>query len=129
MKEADTEHLFASVKETFGRAADVVFANAGILPANLPLAEENVRTWWSTLVSSNGIYKTCTRLVLINCRQEVNVLGTVELKELYPAPLQRCKIADVYQASTTLSYLGSGVSPIQSSPLARSSTSIPPWQV
>lgn len=66
-KEADTDHLFASVKDTFGRAADVVFANAGILPDNLPLAEENVRSWWSALVSSDDIGEGCTGHMLISC--------------------------------------------------------------
>lgn len=56
-KEADTNHLFARVNETFGRAADVVFANAGILSADLPLAEENVRAWWSALVSFKIVHE------------------------------------------------------------------------
>jgi NAD(P)-dependent dehydrogenase (short-subunit alcohol dehydrogenase family) len=50
-KEADTKNLFAQVSETFGRAADVVFANAGVGPPPVPLAEDDVKTWWSTFVS------------------------------------------------------------------------------
>lgn len=50
-KEADTNTLFEQVTKTFGRTADVVFANAGMGPVERKLAEEDVRTWWHTFVS------------------------------------------------------------------------------
>lgn len=52
-KEADTDSLFSQVKDSFGRAADVVFANAGVGPPPVPLAEGDVKTWWTTFVSSS----------------------------------------------------------------------------
>jgi NAD(P)-dependent dehydrogenase (short-subunit alcohol dehydrogenase family) len=54
-KEADTNNLFAQVSKTFGRAADVVFASAGVGPPPVPLAEDNVKTWWSTFVSVSSM--------------------------------------------------------------------------
>jgi NAD(P)-dependent dehydrogenase (short-subunit alcohol dehydrogenase family) len=54
-KEADTTNLFAQVNKTFGRAADVVFANAGVGPPPVPLAEDDVKTWWSTFVSDPSV--------------------------------------------------------------------------
>lgn len=50
-KEADTNNLYAQVNSSFGRAADVVFANAGVGPPPRPLAEDEARNWWSTFVS------------------------------------------------------------------------------
>lgn len=63
-KEEHTEHLFAQVNKAFGRAADVVFANAGKLTADLPLADEDVRTWWSAFVSQNDMCESCARPLL-----------------------------------------------------------------
>lgn len=54
-KAAETDHLFARVTKAFGRAADVVFANAGVGPAPRPLAEEDVTTWWKTFVSRSSM--------------------------------------------------------------------------
>ena len=50
-KETDTKRLFEQVTKTFGRSADVVFANAGMGPVERKSAEEDVGTWWSTFVS------------------------------------------------------------------------------
>jgi NAD(P)-dependent dehydrogenase (short-subunit alcohol dehydrogenase family) len=61
-KDADTTNLFAQVSETFGRAADVVFANAGVGPPPVPLAEDDVRTWWSTFVGGISMRKLCGEL-------------------------------------------------------------------
>lgn len=54
-KEADTNSLFAEVIRSFGRPVDVVFANAGAGPTELPLAEDKVATWWSTFVSLSSM--------------------------------------------------------------------------
>lgn len=50
-KEADTSNLFAEVSKTFGRTADVVFANAATGPLAIPLVEDEVSDWWKTFVS------------------------------------------------------------------------------
>lgn len=49
--ERDVDNLFQNVKTTFGRAADVVYANAGWVSELIPSAEESVETWWSVYVS------------------------------------------------------------------------------
>lgn len=49
--EQDTNNLFEQVKTTFGRPADVVYANAGWVSELKPSAEESVKTWWSVYVS------------------------------------------------------------------------------
>lgn len=50
--EKDVENLFAEVKKTFGRTADVVMANAGAIPPTKPIAELEIDTWWNGYVSS-----------------------------------------------------------------------------
>jgi NAD(P)-dependent dehydrogenase (short-subunit alcohol dehydrogenase family) len=78
-KEADTNNLFAEVSKTFGRAADVVFASAGVGPPPVPLAEDDVKTWWSTFVSclkpsiNAKPAQQARRLTVYS--QEINVLG------------------------------------------------------
>lgn len=49
--DTDTDNLFKHVKTTFGRPADVVYANAGWASELKPSAEEDVKTWWSVYVS------------------------------------------------------------------------------
>jgi NADP-dependent 3-hydroxy acid dehydrogenase YdfG len=49
--EREVENLFQQVNKVFGRAADVVIANAGLLSDLKPMAEESVSTWWSVYVS------------------------------------------------------------------------------
>jgi NADP-dependent 3-hydroxy acid dehydrogenase YdfG len=51
--DADADNLFEQVKKTFGRAADVVYANAGWVSDLKPSAEESVKTWWSVYVSAD----------------------------------------------------------------------------
>jgi NAD(P)-dependent dehydrogenase (short-subunit alcohol dehydrogenase family) len=53
--EEDVDHLFQHVKETFGRPADVVYANAGWVSDLIPSANESVKTWWSVYVSDQVI--------------------------------------------------------------------------
>lgn len=43
--ESEVEKLFREVIRVFGRTADVVIANAGLLSENLRMAEEDVGTW------------------------------------------------------------------------------------
>jgi NAD(P)-dependent dehydrogenase (short-subunit alcohol dehydrogenase family) len=50
--EEDVDNLFQHVKATFGRPADVVYANAGWVSDLIPSAKESVKTWWSVYVSS-----------------------------------------------------------------------------
>lgn len=45
------ENLFEQVKKRFGRPADVVFANAGVVGKLRPFTEESVEGWWSIYVS------------------------------------------------------------------------------
>jgi hypothetical protein len=52
----DTDNLFEHVKTTFGRPADVVYANAGWVSELTPSAEESVKTWWSVYVSEYGVW-------------------------------------------------------------------------
>jgi NAD(P)-dependent dehydrogenase (short-subunit alcohol dehydrogenase family) len=49
--EGDVDNLFQKVKDTFGRPADVVYANAGWVSELISSAEESVETWWSVYVS------------------------------------------------------------------------------
>jgi NAD(P)-dependent dehydrogenase (short-subunit alcohol dehydrogenase family) len=49
--ESDVTNLFEEVNKAFGRPADVVIANAGLLSDLLPLAEEVVSKWWNVYVS------------------------------------------------------------------------------
>ena len=49
--EKDVVNLFSLVNETFGRPADVVLANAGVIFPLKPLAEEEVAKWWNVYVS------------------------------------------------------------------------------
>ena len=51
--DADTDNLFEQVKKTFGRPADVVYANAGWVSDLIPSAEESAKTWWSVYVSAD----------------------------------------------------------------------------
>lgn len=51
--DTDTDKLFEQVKTTFGRPADVVYANAGWISELKPSAEESVKTWWSVYVSAD----------------------------------------------------------------------------
>ena len=51
--DTDTDNLFEHVKTTFGRPADVVYANAGWVSELKPSAEEDVKTWWSVYVSTD----------------------------------------------------------------------------
>lgn len=50
VSEKDTENLYAQVKQTFGRTADVVLASAGAVPASVPFAEQDISTWWTAYV-------------------------------------------------------------------------------
>ena len=56
--DTDTDHLFERVKATFGRSADVVYANAGWVSELKPSAEESARTWWSVYVSTNLFWRS-----------------------------------------------------------------------
>jgi NAD(P)-dependent dehydrogenase (short-subunit alcohol dehydrogenase family) len=58
--ESEVEALFREVVGVFGRAADVVIANAGLLSDNLSLADEDVSTWWSVWVSRSRSLKRLT---------------------------------------------------------------------
>ena len=49
--EKDVDNLFHQVNKTFGRPADVVLANAGLVSEIKPMVEEDVNTWWSIYVS------------------------------------------------------------------------------
>ena len=51
--DADTDNLFELIKATFGRPADVVYANAGWVSELKPSAEESAKTWWSVYVSAH----------------------------------------------------------------------------
>ena len=51
--DTDTDRLFEQVKTTFGRPADVVYANAGWVSELKPSAVESVKTWWSVYVSAH----------------------------------------------------------------------------
>jgi NADP-dependent 3-hydroxy acid dehydrogenase YdfG len=53
--ESDVNNLFQTVKTTFGRPADVVYANAGWVSELIPSAEESVETWWSVYVSGTAM--------------------------------------------------------------------------
>ena len=53
--DTDTDNLFEQVKTTFGRPADVVYANAGWVSELKPSAEESVKTWWSVYVSAEPL--------------------------------------------------------------------------
>jgi NAD(P)-dependent dehydrogenase (short-subunit alcohol dehydrogenase family) len=48
--EAQVTHLFQQVNDTFGRPADVVIANAGMLSDAKLLAEDSVSNWWNVWV-------------------------------------------------------------------------------
>ena len=52
--ENDAQNLFAKVTAVFGRPADVVLANAGLVTKLKPFAEEKIDTWWNVLVRSPG---------------------------------------------------------------------------
>lgn len=54
--ERDVDNMFQKVKATFGRPADVVYANAGWVSDLIPSAEERVETWWSVYVSWNTVF-------------------------------------------------------------------------
>lgn len=49
-KEDDAVKIFDHVYRVFGRPADVVFANAGLMLGNKPLGEEDIQSWWRTFV-------------------------------------------------------------------------------
>lgn len=51
--DTDTDRLFEQVKTTFGRPADVVYANAGWVSELKPSAVESVKTWWSVYVGAH----------------------------------------------------------------------------
>lgn len=53
--ESEVNNLFQTVKATFGRPADVVYANAGWVSELIPSAEESVETWWSVHVSGTAM--------------------------------------------------------------------------
>jgi NAD(P)-dependent dehydrogenase (short-subunit alcohol dehydrogenase family) len=48
--EVQVAHLFQKVNDTFGRPADVVIANAGMLSDAKLLAEDSVSNWWNVWV-------------------------------------------------------------------------------
>jgi NAD(P)-dependent dehydrogenase (short-subunit alcohol dehydrogenase family) len=52
-KEEDAVKLFEHVYRAFGRPADVVFANAGLMLDSKNLGEESIESWWLTFVSSS----------------------------------------------------------------------------
>lgn len=58
--EGNVDNLFQKVKNTFGRPADVVYANAGWVSDLIPSAEESVETWWSVYVSPTN-HNECVR--------------------------------------------------------------------
>jgi NAD(P)-dependent dehydrogenase (short-subunit alcohol dehydrogenase family) len=71
--EAQVTNLFQQVNNTFGRAADVVIANAGMLSDSKLLAEDSVANWWNVWVcpfASHTIARSDA-----NGKQEINVLG------------------------------------------------------
>lgn len=47
----DMQHLFESVKKEFGRAADVVLANAGVMEKHNLIADQDADAWWTSMVS------------------------------------------------------------------------------
>lgn len=49
--EKDVIALFAQVKKTFGRGADVLLNNAAAIDDTKPFAEHSVDSWWSVVVS------------------------------------------------------------------------------
>ncbi|KAJ4366801.1 hypothetical protein N0V83_007326 [Neocucurbitaria cava] len=54
-------NLFQQVNKEFGRPADVVLANAGMLSDIVPLAEESVSNWWAVWeVQVLGLHNTVT---------------------------------------------------------------------
>jgi NAD(P)-dependent dehydrogenase (short-subunit alcohol dehydrogenase family) len=53
VKEADTDALFAAIKKTFGRNADVVLANAGNVSEPMPMHKDTNVNWWRVFVSSS----------------------------------------------------------------------------
>jgi NAD(P)-dependent dehydrogenase (short-subunit alcohol dehydrogenase family) len=95
---SDVDHLFQTVNATFGRPADVVYANAGWVSELIPSAEESVETWWSVYVSGDIVrwFRACR---LTRDRRSTS------------------------WASTTPHGPGSRVSPIPKSPSEPSSTS------
>ncbi len=50
--EGQVEELYREVRRTFGRAADVLLNNAGILKDDKLIGEESVRDWWRVFVCS-----------------------------------------------------------------------------
>lgn len=49
---SDVQNLFTQTVKTFGRPADLVLANAGVVREMLPVGEEKVDDWWSVWVLS-----------------------------------------------------------------------------
>lgn len=45
----DMEFLFSNVRSAFGRAADVVLANAGIMEKHNLIADQDVDAWWNSM--------------------------------------------------------------------------------
>lgn len=48
---SDMEYLFGVVREEFGRAADVVLANAGVMEKHNLIGDQDADAWWNSMVS------------------------------------------------------------------------------
>jgi len=44
------EGLFGRVKEEFGRPADVVLANAGVMEKHNLIGDQDADAWWNSMV-------------------------------------------------------------------------------
>ena len=68
--EKDVESLFKQVRDTFGRPADVVLANAGIMSDKADAGEDPVDNWWKSYVSLTKIW-TGSADIANNCRRSM----------------------------------------------------------
>ncbi|KAI9699909.1 MAG: hypothetical protein M1820_006971 [Bogoriella megaspora] len=73
----EVKNLFEQVNKVFGRPADVVIANAGVVSDIKPMAEESASTWWSIYeINVLGLRNTVT--AWINSQPDPKTpLGTV----------------------------------------------------
>ncbi len=51
VKEEDVKNLFEHVQKVFGRSADVLLNNAGVLKDGPLIGEQSVDDWWQVMVS------------------------------------------------------------------------------
>jgi NADP-dependent 3-hydroxy acid dehydrogenase YdfG len=61
---SDMEFLFSSVRKEFGRAADVVLANAGVMEKHNLIADQDVDAWWNSMVGSLTLWFRQERTIL-----------------------------------------------------------------